>query len=140
MWLYVWILIFCSVLFTYLDIKVSANLISMQQVAMTSVDHFGENIIIRIGENLKSRKKIYKFSILLIWLKVTIMSILLHEKLVPLTLQLECGITSAWIFSSLYYADLCLLYLFSSGRHLANALQAHKLWPNLILTLHQLIL
>lgn len=34
--------------------KVSANLISMQQVAMTSVDHFGEKIIIIIGENLKS--------------------------------------------------------------------------------------
>ena len=33
-----------------------------------------------------------------------------------------------------------LIRAVSNGRHLVNALQAHKLWPNLILTLHQLIL
>lgn len=49
--------------------------------------------------------------------------------------------SSRWSFTPIFLIMLIsLLCLFSSGRHLANALQAHKLWPNLILTLHQLIL
>lgn len=42
--------------------------------------------------------------------------------------------------ASCWHVSMSLLCLSSSGRLLANAPQAHKLWPNLILTLHQLTL